>query len=284
MIKYLRIGDITIKLSYQYTDYFSDKINAYEIDNCQEYREMIIEVKDHIQLPNKPITFTYKNRLKMASSKDTTIVTMTNKKIKHMIYYTHDYQKIVITLNENIGDKLAELEYVLSGMMFFEMAMDEGYLPIHASCINVDDHTFLLSGPSKSGKSTQTNYFRSVYPQSTIINEDKPLVYLKESDIYVIGSPWSGKHVINENKAMLLTDIFFINQASNLSIKAMDKPSKLKHLFRNIHRPSEESLVDQMLDIVSTLIDQVQMYQFNCVNDIESSKYLMKFMEDNNEN
>jgi hypothetical protein len=284
MHKHIKIGDIYIDLTYQYQDYFSDKIDAYVSEDLnQSYKTMSIETVQTIDMPNRPITFRYKNRYKMASDRDTYIVTMSDKGdlIKHKIYYTHDFQTIRIYLNAKLGVRLAEYEYVLSGMLFFEMALKEGYLPIHASCIHYKDHTFLLSGPSKSGKSTQTEYFMKVYPQAVIINEDKPLIYFKNHRPYVIGSPWSGKHVINTNTERPLNYLFFIHKDENNDIINLNQQEKITQVFKNIHRPGDEDLVDQMMVIVNQIIQHVSIHQFNCINDQSSAKYLLNYMEEN---
>jgi hypothetical protein len=284
MQKKIKIGEIYIDLTYQYQDYFSDKIDAYITNDAnQTYKEMVIETVQDIDLPERPISFQYKNRYKMSSDKDTYIVTMSDHEdlVKHMIYYSHDFQTIRIYLNQRLGKRLSEFEYVLSGMLFFEMALTEGYLPIHASCIDDQKHTFILSGPSKSGKSTQTEFFMTTYPQATIINEDKPLIYFKDQNPYVIGSPWSGKHVINTNMEKPLDYLFFIQKNHTNHVTQLSRQEKIKQVFKNIHRPGDENLVDQMMVIVEQMIDYLKIYQFNCTNDTSSSTYLYNFMEEN---
>jgi len=166
-------------------------------------------------------------------------------------------------------------------MLFFDIAIINNYLPVHASAINYQNLTFLLSGPSKTGKSTQTNYFLTKYPESIVINEDKPILYLKDNCFYVLGTPWSGKDVINMNLEKPLDYLFFINQAKENKVVQLDKKAKIKQIFKNIHRPSEEQLVDNLTSIVERLIEEVKIYQFDCVNDLSSAWFLKSFMEDN---
>jgi hypothetical protein len=285
MIKYIQIGQIYIKLSYQYHDYFKDALIAYETSDLEkEFRLMTIKTEETIELPKRELTFTFKNRLKMEGINDTYIVSKDGDDIKHMIYFTHDFKKIDITLNKKLGNRLAEFEYVISGMMFFEMALNEGYLPIHASCIHQDKYTFLLSGPSKSGKSTQTSLFVQEYPDSIIINEDKPLLFNQGNHVYVIGSPWSGKHVINKNQKQKLDKIFFLKQASHLNIEELSKEEKLKYVFRNIHRPGDEYQIDQMVKVVNQMIKRVAMVKFYNILDISSPHFIKEYLEENYEN
>ncbi|MFW5794487.1 MAG: hypothetical protein ACOCV1_03280 [Bacillota bacterium] len=286
MHKYLKIANIYIDFTYQYDDYFSNKINAYEIkDTNHKFKKMIVEVKDNITYPNREKTLIYKNRFKMQSEKDTYIVTKFNDgDIKHLIYHTNNYDYIHITLNNRLKKRLAEFEYVLSGMLFFDIAISEEYLPFHASALNLDKTTFLLSGPSKSGKSTQTNYFKDLYRNTLVINEDKPIIFFEKQKSYVSGTPWSGKNVINTNIVKPLNYIFFINQAKKTEINNLTKQEKIKLIFKNIHRPGCEQLVNKMIDLINKLIDKVLIYQFNCENNNKSSRILYQFMEETNEN
>ncbi len=285
MLKYLKIANIYIKFQYTFNDFFAEKINAYEThDLNHEFVDFTVMVQEDIQAPNREITFTYKNRFKMETDQDCYLLTKEKDKIKHLIYYSKGYKQVKIILNQYLKDKLPELEYILSGMYFFEIAISQGYLPIHASALHHKGQTFLLSGPSKSGKSTHTNLFLEEYPNTIIINEDKPIIFLKENQLFISGSPWSGKHVINKNLTYPLDYIFFIKQADKLSIESLDGFDKVKELFRNIHRPGDESLMNQSINIVNEIIKNIPLYRFKTINNKSSSIYLNQFLEDSHEN
>ncbi|MCF7924719.1 MAG: hypothetical protein K9L64_06435 [Candidatus Izimaplasma sp.] len=286
MHKYLKIANIYLDFTYQYEAYFSDKINEYEIkDINHKFKKMVVDVKENITIPNRKKTLIYKNRYKMATEKDTYIVTEYNSGgIKHLIYHSNNYDYIHITLNKKMDKRLAEFEYVLSGMLFFEIAINENYLPIHASAINYNNSTFLLSGPSQTGKSTQTNYFLKSYKDSLIINEDKPIIFNEDNKWFVSGTPWSGKNVINTNVIKPLNYIFFLNQAKSTEIVSLSSQEKIIKIFRNIHRPNQEESAYEIMNLIKKMIDDLKIYQFNCANSIESAKKLYQFMEEKNEN
>ena len=280
MKKLLKIGDIYLSFTYNYSEYFADKINAYEVDSTdKDIFNMTVEVEDEIIMPGREITYQFENRIKMENEIDCYIVTMANDKIKHLLYFTRDFKEIKIFLNKDLKKRLAEFEYVLSGMLFFEIAISSNYLPLHASAINYNNFTFCLSGPSKSGKSTQSDYFIDTFKESLVINEDKPLIYFKNNSFYVTGSPWSGKNVINKNIEKKLDYIFFVNKSSENSIEELKEIEKIKLLFKNIHRPGELNLVDNTVKIINQLIKEVKIYNFNCTNDISASIYLNQFFE-----
>lgn len=279
MIKYLNVAGINIKFEYNYNDFFKDKIDAYVVDEFNDdFFEIKVSLKDNIEVPEKKITLRYKNRLKMQDGLENYIVTMKPEGVKHLIYYTSDFKNIEIILNTNNKEKLAELEYVFSGMMFFEVAINSNCLPVHASAINYDDQTFLLLGPSKSGKSTHTDNFLRLFPSSIIINEDKPVLFEKNNTIYVAGSPWSGKNVINENISLPVDFLFFLNQEKSINMKELDDKSKILSLLKNCHRPGEVDSITNTTNILNRVIEKLDIYQFDNIDSIESVKFLYNFM------
>lgn len=288
MHKILKINDIYISFNYQFDDYFTNNLDKYEVSIYpNDIIKMSVIVSSDIALDiNYEKKYANKNQIIYESQKEKYIVTYINdfSDIKHIIYFSLDYKNIQITLNKKIDKKLAEYEYVLSGMMFLELALYNNYLPIHASAFTVNNYTVLLSAPSGVGKSTQTNFFKKIYPDITLINEDKPLLKLIDGECYVIGSPWSGKDAINANVIKKVDAIFFLNQANELKIVSLDDKEKIRLIFKNIQRPVYQDLIDQLSLIINNLIKNVNIYQFNNINNSESAKFLIEFMEGINEN
>jgi hypothetical protein len=282
MIKQIRIGDIHICLTYQFEDYFQDTLKQYEEEYPSENSHKLrVSVKELLAANKQGKVFNYKNRIKYSDDLGEEIVTyFPDGSIKHIIRYSNDFKEIEIELNQIISDRLAEYEYVLSGMMFFEIALRNKYLPIHASAISVDKRVILLSGPSKSGKSTQTKYFLEVEAKAEIINEDKPLIKVEEDKVYILGTPWSGKNVINKNVKLPLKGIFFLEKSKFSAIEEINDNEKLKILLKNIHRPGDEVNIDNMIDVLAHVIERVEIYRYNCENNLNSAKALKSFLED----
>ena len=213
----LKIGEIELQFTYNYNEYFRNELKKYELTSLSdEYHSLSVNIVNDITDILFESPFFYKNRVRCKEKGITYITSYNDKKsIDYQISYNKDYKSINILLNRNLESKLPEYEYVLSGMMFFDIALHENYLPIHASAIKANDFAVLLSGPSHTGKSTQTSYFLDVFPEGIIINEDKPLVFIKDNELYICGSPWSGKNVINENITTPFKYLLFLNKAEN---------------------------------------------------------------------
>lgn len=287
MHKYLKIHDMYIEFIYQFNDYFKDTIDVYQTESIhQNFYQIVVYVEDHISLPNEFIDHHIMNNRKVYETQNGKyIVTFANNHdIKHMIYHTNDYRTIRIILNSKLSKRLAEYEYALSGIMFLELAIKQGYLPVHASALTVDKYTLLLSGPSQTGKSTQTRFLQSSFANTQIINEDKPLLFIRDQVCFVTGSPWSGKDVINSNTTKEVQALFFIHQSESLAIKELSEKEKMNHIFKNTQRPFYEDLVETIAETIQNVIPNLDIYQFDCINDNLSATFLYQFMEDHYEN
>ncbi|MBI9008564.1 MAG: hypothetical protein JEZ05_00910 [Tenericutes bacterium] len=286
MIVPLRIGNIDVLFTHQYIDYFKNELEKYRIDQLNSnYHEIKVEVKSNIEDVYSVDSFDYKNKKRIILEDKTYIVTYyPDKTIKHRISYSKAYKEIVITLNNNLANRLPEYEYVLTGMMFFEVALHNGYLPIHASALAINNKSILLSGPSGSGKSTQTKYFIDTYINSVIINEDKPLIFEENNELFVCGTPWSGKNVQNNNIKVKLGTILFLEKSNVFKLENLNYKEKLKEVMRNIHRPGDEYNINQMVSLVEKIISKATIYKYACTNNKTSSLSLGDILEELNEN
>ena len=282
MKKQLKIGDILLSFEYQFHDFFGNQLEQYHVEDLgSDYHTLEVFVQDTIEDVDGDNKSYHNNKVKITTDNKTYVVTYNpDKSIKHLIAYTNNYKHITIILSKGIGKRLAEYEYVFSGMLFFEIAISNGYLPIHASAIEVDNKAVLLCGPSSSGKSTQTKYFQEVFPDSIIINEDKPLIYELEDKLYVCGSPWSGKLVLNKNITVELGSIFFVNKADKTAIIPISMQQIMKELMRNIHRPGDEDNMNNTIYLLEKIMEKIDIFQFDCVNNKSSSLAIKEYLEE----
>jgi len=135
--------------------------------------------------------------------------------ISEQIIFDKVKKKVTISINPTDVTDIAMKEYVLSGMMFLEIAQREGYMSVHASAINYKDDAILFSAPSKTGKSTHARMWMEKFKDDvSMINDDKPLIFQDKGKFMVSGSPFSGKQAINQNVVKPLKAIIFLEQAS----------------------------------------------------------------------
>ena len=83
---------------------------------------------------------------------------------------------------------------------FAEALMERGVLMVHGSAVAVDGVGYLFTAPCGTGKSTHTRLWRQAFgDRAVMINDDKPFLRITPAQIYICGSPWSGKHGLDTN-------------------------------------------------------------------------------------
>ena len=90
------------------------------------------------------------------------------------------------------------VEYVLSCSYICDYLMSFDRIVFHGASFLWNDHAYIFSAPSGTGKTTQLMHWKSLYPNEIeIINGDKPILEIRKTDslekIYVHSSPWKGK-------------------------------------------------------------------------------------------
>lgn len=82
----------------------------------------------------------------------------------------------------------------MSRIFFSQIAILESSFLIHASAVVTSAGSHLFMGRSGTGKSTHSALWNATFPDSSLLNDDNPLVRLNASGSpSVHGTPWSGK-------------------------------------------------------------------------------------------
>ena len=73
-------------------------------------------------------------------------------------------------------------------------------LLVHGSALCMDGQAYVFVAPSGTGKSTHARLWREMYGDRVwMINDDKPMIRVSDSEIRVYGTPWDGKHHLSRN-------------------------------------------------------------------------------------
>ena len=154
------------------------------------------------------------------------------------------------------------------------MAIMAGFIPLHASAINYQNEAILFSAPSMTGKSTQAKLWQTFDPKILIINDDKPLLFIKNNTFYVQGSPFSGKTSENMNIAIPLKTILFIKQSSTNHLSLLDAKKALPLVLKNTQKPKDLMVYEILLSNIDHLIKNIPMYTYQVTKDVSAVTYL----------
>jgi hypothetical protein len=289
MMANYKIAGIDLAFDYAMDDYFKDNIEKYRIDDSiQPFYHIKTIISHFFEIPKIPLTVKYQTRFQYESETESILIVYDDEYqfIKQKQTKSKDLSEIVIQLNPAYEAKLAEMEYIATGMAFFDIALHEKHLPLHAAAIAYHNEAILISAPSKTGKSTQAKMWVDSLKDAYILNDDKPLIWKQDNQFFASGTPWSGKAVINYNHDIPLKTIVFLSQGSINKVTPLDNKEKLRRLLQNAYRPNEIKMVDTLVNLLSHLIESIPMQAYSANMDISAFttlyNSLYKEVEDEN--
>lgn len=156
------------------------------------------------------------------------------------------------------------------------LAKEDTFL-FHCSAIAFDGAGVLFTAPSGTGKSTHVRRWREHFGERvTVINDDKPLLKVKDDGIYVYGTPWCGKHGIETNTSAKIKAIVLIERATENRMEKLSFNEGYRVLFAQTHRPSDPTLAANTLRFINHLAESVDMYKMKCNISIEAAAVAKK--------
>lgn len=270
----LKIANLTLDYTFHSFNYLKDAIYAYTYQNGNpsdytmevKLEEQIIPFVHEKQQIINGRSYFQSDRLDVFE-----VYSEDAMPISEQIIFDKVKKKVTIYINPSDVADIAMKEYVLSGMMFLEIAQREGYMSIHASAINYKGDAILFSAPSKTGKSTHARMWMEKFKEDvSMINDDKPLIFLDQNKFMVSGSPFSGKQGINQNVVKPLKAIIFLEQANQDEMIRLNTTEALLRLVKNMLRPKDEETWNKLLLLMNELLAVTPIYLLNATKSMTS--------------
>lgn len=151
--------------------------------------------------------------------------------------------------------------------------IDYNIILMHGSAVSISGNCHILTGPSGAGKSTHAALLKQYAPYKiNIINDDKPLIKITNTECEVFGTPWDGSHRISQNTSAPLKSICFINKSNENEMIEISKDDALEKMIPQIFKPENPAKVSKSLDLIKQLMKNTKFYQLNCTKDNSAAK------------
>lgn len=209
------------------------QFKRYETNFDDEYVYMKSSIVDNIVVPEgKP---RIKTKYYEIYDVDDSIVQIQydNDYVYGKITYKKDECYIEMT---NGGIDRKEYLFTEYAALYYILKKQEAIL-IHSSAIKYKDKGILFIAKSGTGKSTQARLWKQ-YEDIIQINDDKNILMDENGKLVIYGNPWSGKSVIDENIQVELTNLIFIYQNKENTIRNLSKREQMMLLLPQITNPS----------------------------------------------
>ena len=135
---------------------------------------------------------------------------------------------------------------------------------MHGAVVELDGWAYMFTAPSGVGKTTRLMRWLEEFPDSRIINGDKPFIRIEDGRAVAYGSPWAGKERLNSNTQAPLRAIYLLERAADGeadSIWPLSANEAFAPLLKQTHRPSEPGALYATLCILGTLTGMVSLYR-----------------------
>ena len=136
---------------------------------------------------------------------------------------------------------------------------------MHGAVIKKDDYAYMLTAQSGIGKTTRVQLWKECYPDSIVVNGDKPLIKITDTQAIACGTPWCGKEGWNTNTMVPLRAIFLLERAEEggeSSIEEVSLGKAFPFLLQQTYRPEDPDLMRKTLFLLKSLEGKVKIYKF----------------------
>ncbi|MCQ2120068.1 MAG: hypothetical protein MJY84_09120 [Bacteroidales bacterium] len=145
-------------------------------------------------------------------------------------------------------------------------------LMIHSSVVCHDGKANMFLGKSGTGKSTHSHLWLEHVPGTELLNDDNPVLGFRDGDLYVCGTPWSGKTPCYRNTAVKVRAIVSLRQAPENRVeplKGLDAYSALISSVSSVrwNRP----VMDHITSTLSKIAMSVPCYRMDCLPDADAA-------------
>lgn len=165
---------------------------------------------------------------------------------------------------ENFSDAYLESLALFRKLGNYMLNYADGII-FHSSAVAVDGQAYLFTAPSGTGKSTHARLWKEMLDERLVyINDDKPIIRFVEGEFYAYGTPWNGKHALDNNMRAKIKAICRINQGVENKIKEISPQEMLFVILRQTIRPENEKEADKLFILIDRLLKSVKCYSLDC--------------------
>ncbi|MBQ2597494.1 MAG: hypothetical protein II581_06285 [Oscillospiraceae bacterium] len=169
-------------------------------------------------------------------------------------------------------------EHVCAYRAIAEQLPDFDAFVMHGAAVVKDDAAYLFTAPSGTGKTTHLRLWRSVYPDSWILNGDKPTIRRFDGVFYACGTPWRGKERYGNAEMRPLAGICILSRGKENHIERVDSSAALVRLMRQVYICRDSQRLGKELALLDACFRSVPVYEMQCNMEPEAARVAYEAM------
>ncbi len=129
----------------------------------------------------------------------------------------------------------------------------------------MDGQAYIFMAPSGTGKSTHSGLWRQLFQDRVwMINDDKPMIRVSESEIRVYGTPWDGKHHLSRNASAPLKAVVLLNRDDDNRIERRSKADAFRALLKQAYVSDKPEILRKITELDKEIAEKTEFYHLFC--------------------
>lgn len=244
--------------------------------NCGDVKEFIDE---RYTLEDESVNDMGRVKLYVSDDKYGIKISYKDDDMDHIAFADRCFRRICAYVN--MADRyVGEVVSSLLRMVFSQAIIPYGGISVHASAVSVDGKSYLFMGKSGTGKSTHSSLWLRAFHGCRLINDDNPVILIKDGMVMVSGTPWSGKTPCYRNIIVPVGGIVRLRQAKVNRLYSCEGFESFINILpgcsvikRNI------GLLNKMHDTLVSICESVTVGVMECLPDVEAAVICRQGME-----
>ncbi len=184
------------------------------------------------------------------------------------LYITSTEESIEQERKKDVQEKKAseeQLEVLAVYRSIAEELLEHSIFLMHGSVVATNGRAYMFTAASGVGKTTRSMEWVRQIENSIVVNGDKPLLKIKEKEVYACGTPWCGKEKLNTNICLPLSGIILLERAEKSSLQKIEFSSAFPRLLQQTYRPQNPLKMAKTLALLKNMEKKVSFYKY-CIN------------------
>ena len=144
---------------------------------------------------------------------------------------------------------------------------------MHAAVIGVEDKAYAFTAKSGTGKSTHIIQWKKLLGKRVYaVNGDKPILRFAKGKLYACGTPWCGKENWNNNVAVELAGICFIERGEKNIIEKISTEHAAPMIMKQILLPRDLVGATKTLELADRMLKCTDLWRLRCNISLEAAE------------
>ena len=155
-----------------------------------------------------------------------------------------------------------------AAMLTFAFATaDRQTLLFHSSVTVREGKAYMFLGHSGTGKSTHSRQWLTAFEDAWLLNDDNPAVRMMENgEVWVYGTPWSGKTPCYKNQKALVQALVQLAQAPENKIARLRMTQAYPYILASVSGLKVlPQMMDRLYESIAKLLEISPVYRLECL-------------------